>query len=95
VWAALVFIASARVPVRVNAKSVGEGSTSPVPPTHPTVSWAALASCCASYTTKMSAIIGCGTITGQPDAEDYCLTSPIGLRCEFRSYPRPVNCSLR
>ena len=24
-WAALVFIASARVPVRVNAKSVGEG----------------------------------------------------------------------
>src|SRR5262249_15887488 len=34
VWAALVFIASARVPVRVNAKSVGEGiSTSPVPTT--------------------------------------------------------------
>jgi len=32
----------------------------------------------------MSAIIGCGTITGQPNAEDYCLTSPIGFRCELQ-----------
>src|SRR5262249_39887342 len=32
----------------------------------------------------MSAIIGCGTITGQPNAEDYCLTSRIGFRCELQ-----------
>src|SRR6516162_11714320 len=32
----------------------------------------------------MSAIIGCGTITGQPNAEDYCLTSSIGFRCELQ-----------
>ena len=41
-------------------------------------------SCIASYTKKMSAIIGCGTITGEPNAEDYCLTSPIGFRCELQ-----------
>jgi hypothetical protein len=32
----------------------------------------------------MSAIIGCGTITGQPNAEDYCPTSPILERARDR-----------
>ena len=32
---------------------------------------------------------------GYATAEDHCLISPMGFRCECKSYPRPVNCSLR